>query len=120
VGGISGLFKSIKKKITLKGVIKTVAGIGGAIPVIGGAISTVANIVTAAKGQATQAASAAQETAAQQLQQSASPAASGGPPGTFATSPAGPQPQVGVSELAKNPLVWIGVGIAALFLLRRR
>jgi hypothetical protein len=119
VGGVSGLFKSIKKKITLKGAIKTVAGVAGAIPIIGGVIQTVANVVTSSKGQVTAAAAAAQNTAAQQLQSAAA-----GNSGTFATAPTGPQPEVPIamqaSELAKNPLTWAVAALAALFLLKRR
>lgn len=114
MGGVSGFFKSIKKKITLKGAIKTVAGVAGAIPIIGGVIQTVANVVTSSKGQVTAAAAAAQNSSAQQLQQAAASN------GTFAAAPTGPQPETPAGELVKSPLAWAAAGLAALFLLRRR
>lgn len=58
---LGSFFKSIKKKITLKGAIKAVASVGAAIPVVGGLLGSVANQVTAAKEAATQAQAQARE-----------------------------------------------------------
>lgn len=80
MGGISGLIKSIKKKITLKGVIGTVAGVLGV---------------------------------GSQAPPPPPPPPPSAPPPTTPNDPT-------AGGLAKNPLVWIAAGLAALFLLRRR
>lgn len=104
MGGISGLFKSIKKKITLKGVVHAVE----VIPGVGNVVKVAEDVFSAAKNAAT---NAAQNTAAAASSSSAAAAA-----GSASGAAAG----ASTADLAKNPLVWVGVGLAALFLLRRR
>lgn len=106
-----GFFKNLKKKITLKGVIRTVAGAAAAIPIVGGAIQSAAENLTAAKDKAKQAAAEAQANAAQGL---ANAAASG----QFSVPSAGPQPAGFIDT--KNPVLWVAVGLGVLLLLKRR
>lgn len=98
-------FKSLKKKVTLKGVISGVAKVGAALPVVGGLFQTVANAASAATSQA----SSAQQQAQQQVEAAAAS-------GTFVAAPGGPQPAI---QLNMQTLLLVGAGIVALFFLTR-
>lgn len=112
MGGIKGFFKSLKKKVTLKGVIGAVAKVGSVIPVVGGVLSAAAGAAAAGTQQAQQ----AQQQAEQQVQQAYQT-------GTFtAESPPGGQPliqQSGIVLDAKTAMI-AGGALLALFLIARR
>ncbi len=78
--GLGSFLKKIKKKVTIKSVIKGAAVIGGALPVVGGLIQSVANNAAAAKEQATQAQAAAAEQLAASAMSGTVPTVANAPP----------------------------------------
>lgn len=58
---LGSFFKSIKKKITLKGAVKAVTTVGAALPIVGGVIGAIGNNIAAGKQAATQAQAEAQQ-----------------------------------------------------------
>lgn len=113
MGGIAGFFKSIKKKITLKGAIKAVATVGGVIPVVGAALQGIAGVAAGATKQAEIAQVAAQEKVEQAL-------------GTGTYTPAQPAPgsppliQSAGLQLDTKTVLIAGGALVLVFLLARR
>lgn len=103
--GLGSFLKKIKKKITIKNVIKGAAVVGGALPVVGGLLQSAANSAAAAKEQATQAQAQAREDLA----------VSAGT-GTVPDNPNAPPTRGGVPQWA----IFAGVGAIVLLLVMRK
>ena len=73
-----GFFKSLKKKITLKGAIRTVAKVGAQLPIVGTFLQNTANQAASASVDARQAADQAGASVQQVLTQQPAPAGAGG------------------------------------------
>jgi len=102
---LGSFIKSIKKKISIKNVIKGAAVVGGALPIVGGLLQSAANNVTAAKEQAT----VAQAQAREDLAASAIS-------GTVPVNANAPPTRGGIPQWA----IFAGVGAVVLILFMRR
>jgi len=103
---LGSFLKKIKKKVSIKNVIKGAAVLGGALPIVGGVLQSAAQNATAAKEQATQAQAQAREDLAASAMT-----------GTVPVNPNAPPTR----EAFPMKYLLIGGGVlAAIFLLKRR